>query len=369
MSQSRYCPQCGSTVPAGERFCANCGARMPEQAQPAIPAPPTPVTPLPSPPATTPSPATGKIVLFVVIGLIGLLIVGGGILLVLLNRPTITASTATATATPRQPATATPRQAAIATSLPTATPVVGVAGQPTPLGAAALARTSQAQTAQAQALLAPTQTAQAQMLLAPTQTAQAVEAEVSGLFASSRRVFYDEFVDNRNAWFTGVFQEIELDLIEDGVFKVIWTGRGTSYELYELSAFTSFISEVDCRIARGGGNGSCSLVFSQQRDVGFYKFEFFIDYFRLFIVPAEGELVTLAEGDPRLFTTIGEVNRLRVIKQGDRIRLFINGVIVGDLRDATYPFGRIGVSTTCYREEGGVEVHFDNFGIWSLPDV
>lgn len=255
---------------------------------------------------------------------------------------------------PRQPATATPRQPANVTPLPTATPVVGVAGQPTPLGAAALARTSQAQTAQAQA---------------PTQTAQAVEAEVSSLFASSRRVFYDEFVDNRNAWFTGVFQEIELDLIEDGVFKVIWTGRGTSYELYELSAFTNFISEVDCRIARGGGDGSCSLVFSQQRDVGFYKFEFFIDYFRLFIVPAEGELVTLVEGDPRLFTTIGEVNRLRVIKQGDRIRLFINGVVVGDLRDATYPSGRIGVSTTCYREEGGVEVHFDNFGIWSLPDV
>lgn len=358
MSQSRYCPQCGSPVSAGERFCANCGARMPEQAQPAIPAPPPPVTPLPSPPATTPSPATGKIVLFVVIGLIGLLIIGGGIWLVLLNRPTITASTTTVTATPRQ--------AVNATSLPTATPVVGVAGQPTPLGAAALARTSQAQTAQAQA---PTQTAQAQALLAPTQTAQAVEAEVSGLFASSRRVFYDEFVDNRNAWFTGVFQEIELDLIEDGVFKVIWTGRGTSYELYELSSFTNFISEVDCRIARGGGDGSCSLVFSQQRNVGFYKFEFFIDYFRLFIVPAEGELVTLVEGDPRLFTTIGEVNRLRVIKQGDRIRLFINGVVVGDLRDATYPSGRIGVSTTCYREEGGVEVHFDNFGIWSLPDV
>lgn len=363
MSQSRYCPQCGSPVSAGERFCANCGARMPEQSQPVMPVSPPPFTPMPSPPVVAPSRATGKIALFVVVGLIGLLIVGGGIWLVLMNRPTTTANP---TATPRQPATATPRQPATVTPLPTDTPVVGVAGQPTPLGAAALARTSQAQTAQAQA---PTQTAQAQALLAPTQTAQAVEAEVSSLFASSRRVFYDEFVDNRNAWFTGVFQEIELDLIEDGVFKVIWTGRGTSYELYELSSFTNFISEVDCRIARGGGDGSCSLVFSQQRDVGFYKFEFFIDYFRLFTVPAEGELVTLVEGDPRLFTTIGDVNRLRVIKQGDRIRLFINGVLVGDLRDATYPSGRIGVSTTCYREEGGVEVHFDNFGIWSLPDV
>ncbi len=361
MSQSRYCPQCGLPVPAGERFCANCGARMSEQSSPVGPAPPPPFTPVPSPPVAASSRAIGKIVLFAVIGLIGLLVVGRGIWLVLMNRPTTTATTTIVTATPRQAATATP--------LPTATPVVGVAGQPTPLGAAVLARTSQAQTVQAQALLAPTQTAQAQVLLAPTQTAQAIEAEVSALFANSRRVFYDEFVNNRNEWFTGVFQEIELDLIEDGVFKVIWTGRGTSYELYELSAFTNFISEVDCRIARGSGDGSCGLVFSQQSDVGFYKFEFFIDYFRLFIVPTEGESVTLVEGDPRLFTTIGDVNRLRVIKQGDRIRLFINGVLVGDLRDATYSSGRIGVSTTCYREEGGVEVHFDNFGIWSLPDV
>ncbi|MCX7859492.1 MAG: zinc-ribbon domain-containing protein [Chloroflexus sp.] len=356
MSQPRFCPQCGSPVEAGERFCANCGTRMPEQPPPAMP----PYAPPSQPPVTAPPSSTGRIVLLAVIGLVALVIVGGGIGWALINRSSTATITPTATATPRPARTTTPQ--------PTASPIGGVVGQPTPLGAAALARTSQAQTAQAQALLAPTQTAQAQALLAPTQTAQALEAEVSALFAASRRVFYDEFVDNRNAWFTGVFQEIELDLIEDGVFKVLWTGRGTSYELYELSAFTNFISEVDCRIARGGGDGSCSLVFSHNNNVGFYKFEFFIDYYRLFIVPAEGDLTTLVEGDPRLFTTIGDVNRLRVIKQGDRIRLFINGVLVDDLRDATYPTGRIGVSTTCYREEGGVEVHFDNFGIWSLPD-
>jgi len=314
--------------------------------------------PLPPAPASVAPQRTGsKIAIWIAIGLIGLVIVGGGISFALTNRSATTASPSTATATLRQPETAT------GVPQPSATPLSGVIGQPTPIGAAALARATQAQTAQAQALRAPTQTAQAL-----TQTALVIEAEVNALFAESRRVFYDEFIDNRNAWFTGIFQEIELDLIEDGVFKVFWTGKGTSYELYELSSFTNFISEVDCRIARGGGDGSCSLVFGHRRDTGFYKFEFFIDYYRLFTVPIEGELVTLAEGDPRQFTTIGEMNRLRVIRQGDRIRLFINGVLVGDLRDTTFAAGRIGVSTTCYRDEGGVEVHFDNFAIWSLPD-
>jgi hypothetical protein len=202
---------------------------------------------------------------------------------------------------------------------------------------------------------------------APTQTAVALEAEINALFASARRVFYDEFVDNRNAWFTGVFREIECDWIEDGVFKVLWTDRGTSYELYELGSFTDFISEVDCRMVRGGVYGSCGLIFAERRNVGFYKFEFFIDYYRLLVITTEDEPIVLDEGDPRHLTHVGDQNRLRVIRQGDRIRLFINGALVADLRDATFGAGRVGVSTACYREGGGVEVHFDNFGIWSLP--
>ncbi|MFN3372427.1 MAG: zinc-ribbon domain-containing protein, partial [Chloroflexus sp.] len=71
-------PQCGLPVPAGERFCTNCGARMPEHSSTVVPVPLPPFTPVPSPPVAAPSRATGKIVLFVVIGLIGFLVVGGG---------------------------------------------------------------------------------------------------------------------------------------------------------------------------------------------------------------------------------------------------------------------------------------------------
>lgn len=209
-------------------------------------------------------------------------------------------------------------------------------------------------------------TAQALVQMAATQTATALQTELTALFANAQRVFYDEFVDNRNAWFTGVFQDIELNLIEDGVFKVLWSGKDSSYEVYELSSFTDFIGEVDCRIARGGGDGSCGLIFAQQRNVGFYKFEFFIDYYRLSIILTEGEPVILAEGDPRRITTVADQNRLRVIRQGERIRLFINDALAADLHDNTLGAGRVGVSTACYNAEGGVEVHFDNFGIWSL---
>ncbi|MGB9739002.1 MAG: family 16 glycoside hydrolase [Chloroflexus sp.] len=283
---------------------------------------------------------------FILLAVIVSVLVGGGV------GCTFTQSSSVA-GSPSPFAVVTATTTAITGILPTATPVTGVARQPTPLEATTLIRTAQAGTAQAIQIV--------------TQTAHALEIEIAALFAGARRVFYDEFVDNRNAWFTGVFQEVELDVIEDGVFKVFWTGRGASYELYELSSFTDFIAEVDCRIARGSGDGSCALVFAHQKDVGFYKFELFIDYYRLSVIAAAGDPVILAEGDPRRLTTVDTFNRLRVIRQGARIRVFINDVLVAEVNDTTYPSGRIGVSTACYRAEGGVEVQFDNIAIWSFP--
>jgi hypothetical protein len=120
-------------------------------------------------------------------------------------------------------------------------------------------------------------------------------------------------------------------------------------------------------IVAGGVDGSCGLIFSQRTDVGFYKFELFEDYYRLFVVQAEGEPPILAEGNPDGLVNVGGVNRLRVIKQGERIRVFLNQALLGDVNDNSFPTGKVGVSTNSYLDDGGVEVHFDNFVIWELP--
>ncbi|NJN15561.1 MAG: hypothetical protein HC822_04330 [Oscillochloris sp.] len=210
-------------------------------------------------------------------------------------------------------------------------------------------------------------TAEAATTIALQQEQAVATAEIEQLYAGANQLFYDEFVDNRNAWFTGVFQEIETDVIEDGVFKVIWTANGSSYELYEVRELTNFIAEVDCLIAQGGPDGSCGIVFGQRNDVGFYKYELFEDYYRLFLVPAEGDPELLVEGDPAGIVRPGEPNNLRVIKRGDEIRLYLNDILLDTINDSSYPTGKVGVSTNSYREEGGVEIWFDNFGVWALP--
>lgn len=197
-------------------------------------------------------------------------------------------------------------------------------------------------------------------------TALQATAEAQALFAVARQVFRDEFVDNRNNWFTGRFNEQETNEIADGVFKVTWEKQGFSYEVYEVREFTNFIAQVDCVVVAGGTDGSCGIVFAQVPDVGQYEFEVFDDYYRL-SVNFNGEWQTLLEGDPTEIVKPGESNRLQVVRSNGEIRLVLNDQLLDRSDDTTLTTGKIGVSTNCYNENGGVEVWFDNFTIWELP--
>ncbi len=388
MSSPRICPSCGTPTIANERFCANCGSRLSEDAAmvaPTLPIgqQPTPnrlpsLTPPPGdptiqvgPPGTMPPPAVKPprkglpvwaIVILVLVGLCAISCVAGVVILNVVGErvvqqvgtAVITFETPISITTPLPGTTAEVQEQV--TSGPTSGPggIVNSGGE---LSAAQVAQTAHA-----------AQTAAAVQGAQTTEVAQIAQAqtELAQILASGQRVFRDEFVDNRNAWFTGVFQEVEDNKIEGGVFKVIWSADGTSYELYEPRSFTNFIAEVDCLIYSGGTDGSCGLVFDQNDDIGFYKYEVFEDYYRLFIV-GEGDPVILAEGDPEGIVRPGEPNQLRAIRQGERIWLFLNDVPLIDITDTTYTTGKIGVTTSSYLEEGGVEVWFDNFTIWELP--
>ncbi|MFQ3663551.1 MAG: hypothetical protein SNJ69_14310 [Chloroflexaceae bacterium] len=203
---------------------------------------------------------------------------------------------------------------------------------------------------------------------AVTATARAVvAAEMATLIGGASEVFREPFDDNRNAWFTGVFQEIETNTIEDGVFKVRWAGKGSSYELYELRAVTNFSAAVDCQIHQGDLDGSCGLVFAQTRDAGFYKFELFKNYYRLYRVSPAGEPLLLVEGDPTGDIRPDAMNRLQVLRQGAAIYLALNDAPLTRVDDTALAGGKVGLATDSYAPDGGVEVWLDNFVIWELP--
>ncbi|WP_124682032.1 hypothetical protein [Candidatus Viridilinea mediisalina] len=214
---------------------------------------------------------------------------------------------------------------------------------------------------------AQVQAATATAVALASEAAIMATAEAEALFAQATLIFRDEFVDNRNAWYTGVFQEIETNTIEDGVFKVHWSGRGTSYELYMVRELGNMIAEAECQIIAGARDASCGLIFGQREDIGYYKYEIFSDYYRLFRVPVIGEPITLLEGNPAELWQANAANHLRVIREGEHISITLNEVLLGAATDATYLEGKVGVTTSSYSDEGNVELWFDHFAIWELP--
>lgn len=387
---TRFCPNCGAHVNAGERFCANCGTRMPDSqpveppnsagmptqalAQPPSdpPADPAPFTVPPSVSASAPKRSGCPIWMIVLLSIAGLCVImaGAGIFaLTLLGQrvsqvfteverelatieidPTLLAELE-ALSTP-EPATT---RAALPTLAPLATPDPFATTDPAPTpgrsGSAATVQTSIAATVQA--ALGGGEAAAATAIAEP--------------FLEANQVFREEFVDNRNQWFTGVFREIERNTIEDGVFKITWLADGFSYELYQVRDFTNMIVEMDCLIVQGDRDASCGLIFGQNQDVGFYEFEVFEDYYRVTAYASGADPQTIIEGDPAGIIRPGETIRLQIVRQGAEVRAAINGVIVGTADDTTFPSGRVGLSTNSYLEEGGVEIWLDNFVIWELP--
>lgn len=239
-----------------------------------------------------------------------------------------------------------------------------VAAQTAQAQAEAIAQTATAQRATETASADATATAAVQS--ATQQAVITATAVASALYPAVNEIFRDEFVDNHNLWFTGVFQEVETDLIEDGRFKVRWSGKGTSYELWDSRELSDFAAEVECQVVTGGINGSCALVFTQANEVGFYKFEVFANYYRLAVIADGAEPLILAEGRPDAAFDVSQPFRLRVVRRASRIIAALDGQTLATIDDDTFLSGKVGISTSSYSVAGGVEVQFDTFVIWEL---
>lgn len=382
----RACPSCGTSLKEDMRFCPDCGTRIPlpttepTQALPTPQAqrqalPPNQAIPSHSLPVgnySRPSQKRSFPWLVVALGIVGLcILMSAGLFILAQIGKTIAEQSSTPISIRRTPsfdsaATAEARQAertataeARATAQAGVEPTAEVVEEPT----ADTGPNDQA-TADIVERTALVATSEA---LTEQQAALQATVEAQQLFVSAKLIFSDEFVDNRNNWFTGSFSEEERDIIKDGVFQVHWSGKGTSFELYEVRPLTDFIVQVDCVVIKGDLNGSCGIVFAHNRGVGMYKYEVFNDYYRLSLVQTDKDVELLLEGDPKGIVKPNNTNRLKVIRHNGQVQLFLNDRLLDSDDDITFTSGKIGISTSSYDETNAVEVWFDNFFIWELP--
>jgi hypothetical protein len=157
-----------------------------------------------------------------------------------------------------------------------------------------------------------------------------------------------------------------------------WTIRqqepGTTAE-GPTAVFANFRAEVTTRLLTQGQNRYTYLQFREvagPRDTlsdGFYRLSIDPGFRSFDLARWDGEVETILIPETRLAQTIqpaGEDNRLAVVADGARLRVLVNDSLVGEVTDATYPWGRIsfGVGTG---GESSAAAHFRDFTVTTLP--
>lgn len=83
-----------------------------------------------------------------------------------------------------------------------------------------------------------------------------------------------------------------------------------------------------------------------------------------------GQMVSLLPWtyDANIKVGANQTNRIGIMTIGDRLIFFINGVMVGEVKDATYPQGYIGVFLGS-RTTKNFSVKVDDLAYWSNPEI
>jgi hypothetical protein len=132
--------------------------------------------------------------------------------------------------------------------------------------------------------------------------------------------------------------------------------------------FASFRVQVTARVVGAGYERYHYLQFRQEPGPddtlsdGYYRFTVDPDFASFDLARWDGELETMLIPEtrqPEVIRGPGQDNRLAVLAEGPRIRLFINEVQVGEVMDATYPWGHVSFGVGTNLQPDGAAVFRD----------
>jgi hypothetical protein len=204
-------------------------------------------------------------------------------------------------------------------------------------------------------------------------TAQAVTAEAS----AAQLAADEELIVNAEQLIDEPFEDPDaIDItpdegstasISDGVYEISLE-ENNSRSTYLDEPITDFASEVECAVIDGGSNGACGIVFGVNDDGDDENPDehyFFVSDGKYGMTSVEGgNENSWSKGHSAVKDEEGEMNLLRVVREGPEIRLYINDVLVDRFESTQLPEGGVGFAASA--EDGGATVQLDNFRIWQF---
>jgi hypothetical protein len=197
-----------------------------------------------------------------------------------------------------------------------------------------------------------------------------VAPSVTAPVAASDMLMTDDFSDLHNNWFSEVTEQSDKGY-EDGEFRL--TMYQPEYSTWSYPDpprdFADFALEVDARRVSGPLDNEFGVLVRYQPETDeFYLFAISSDGFYSVQKYQAGEWQQLVKWTESTAIQQGEaVNRLRVTAQGDKMRLFVNGEPLGQVEDASFRSGSVGLIAST-GDKGGVAVAFDNLRVRPLAE-
>lgn len=184
---------------------------------------------------------------------------------------------------------------------------------------------------------------------------------------------WDDFSYTGYAWNTGTTGPDEFGTgtrgIDNGVYHwalssrkpVFWWAPRLGTDLSGAEAYLS----VDATQTSGGNNGTYALVFRVSGQ-DYYKFEISDDTYTLSL-HKDGTWKSLLEPQSSPAIHPHQANRLAVLIQGSRFRLFVNDQLVGEITDDTLKTGVCGLAAGTTKENDSVAFDFKHFELRKRP--
>ena len=178
---------------------------------------------------------------------------------------------------------------------------------------------------------------------------------------------YDDFSDPNSGWAIWEDADGAVGYSNGSYFSVSKT-HSLYFDGYPFMFFGDTVIEVDVTAASGPGNNyfGYAVACRVRNNGGSYSFE--IDgqgYYAVGVFTDSDTYISLLSGDEWQYSsaiTPGlATNHLIVTCAGSLLRLEVNGQVVFEGQDSTYPDGDIGLSAITYDDTNfPAEVHFDN---------
>ncbi len=177
----------------------------------------------------------------------------------------------------------------------------------------------------------------------------------------------DDFSDPDSGWPTSSSEDSEVGY-RNGQYRIDVKSANWETWAYAGEDFDDVIVEVDITKVSGDNTSDFGVLCRYQDKDHAYQFAIGADgYYQIFRWEPDDEKMLLGDGEWLSSDAIREgnaTNHLRAECVGDTLALYVNGTLIGAVRDTAYTHGDIALAVGTY-DHGGTDVRFDNLVVYA----